>query len=43
MDVGIARVDEKWWKVGEAKMNEIWKPYFSNVEYTGKIIRYPAE
>lgn len=43
VDVGIARVDEKWWKVGEAKMNEIWKPYFSNVEYTGKIIRYPAE
>ena len=40
VDVGIAKVDEKWWKVGEAKMNEIWAPYFSNVEYTGKIIRF---
>lgn len=40
VDVGIARVDEKWWKQGEAKINEVWKPYFSNVEYTGKIVRY---
>ena len=40
VDVGVAKVDEKWWKVGEAKMNEIWAPYFSNVEYTGKIVRF---
>ncbi|MBQ9534688.1 MAG: DUF917 domain-containing protein [Clostridia bacterium] len=40
VDVGIARVDEKWWKQGEGRINEIWKPYFSNVEYTGKIVRF---
>lgn len=40
VDVGIAKVDEKWWKQGEDKINEIWRPYFDNVEYTGKIVRY---
>ena len=41
MDIGIIEVDERWWKKGEDYINEIWKPYFANVEYTGKIVRYP--
>ena len=41
VDIGIIEVDERWWKKGEDYINEIWKPYFTNVEYTGKIVRYP--
>ena len=40
VDVGVFKVDERWWKQGEDKINEVWKPYFTNVEYTGKIVRY---
>lgn len=40
VDVGILKVNESWWKQGEDRINEVWKPYFSNVEYTGKIVRY---
>lgn len=40
VDIGIAKVDERWWLKGEEKINDVWKPYFTNVEYTGKIVRY---
>lgn len=41
VDIGIIEVDERWWKQGEDYINEIWAPYFKNVEYTGKVVRYP--
>ena len=41
VDIGIIEVDERWWKQGEDYINEIWKPYFTNVDYAGKIVRYP--
>ena len=28
---------------GEAAINDVWAPYFKNVEYTGRIVRYPAK
>lgn len=40
VDIGIAKVDERWWNQGEEAIYEIWKPYFNNVEYAGKIVRY---
>jgi len=40
VDIGIAKVDERWWVQGEETINKIWEPYFKNVEYTGKIVRY---
>ena len=41
VDIGFIEVDERWWKQGEDYINEIWKPYFNNVDYSGKIVRYP--
>lgn len=43
VDIGIIEVDERWWKNGEAAINDVWAPYFKNVEYTGRIVRYPAK
>lgn len=43
VDIGIIKVDERWWKTGEENINNIWAPYFKNVEYTGKIVRYPTK
>lgn len=43
VDIGIIKVDERWWKTGEENVNKIWAPYFKNVEYTGKIVRYPTK
>lgn len=43
VDIGIIEVDERWWKNGEAAINDVWAPYFKNVEYTGKIVRYPTK
>ena len=40
VDIGIAKVDERWWLQGEEAINKVWAPYFKNVEYTGKIVRY---
>lgn len=40
IDIGIAKVDERWWLQGEEAINKVWAPYFKNVEYTGKIVRY---
>ena len=40
VDIGILKVDERWWKQGEEAINAVWAPYFKNVEYTGKIVRF---
>ncbi|NLU24876.1 MAG: DUF917 domain-containing protein [Clostridiales bacterium] len=41
VDIGILKVDERWWKRGEAVINDVWAPYFKNVEYDGRIVRFP--
>ena len=40
VDIGLAKVDERWWLQGEEAINKVWEPYFKNVEYTGKIVRF---
>lgn len=40
VDVGMFRVDERWWKTGFDNVNAIWKGYFKNVDYTGDIVTY---
>ena len=40
VDVGVVKVDERWWNRGEEEINQIWQPYFKNVEYHGPIVRF---
>lgn len=40
VDIGIAKVDDRWWVQGEEAINKVWEPFFKNVEYTGKIVRF---
>ena len=40
VDVGLFKVDERWWKTGVENVNNIWKTYFKNVDYAGDIISY---
>lgn len=37
----LVKVSEKWQMQGDDKLNELWKPHFANVYYTGNIIPYP--
>ncbi|MCF0137680.1 MAG: DUF917 domain-containing protein [Oscillospiraceae bacterium] len=40
VDVGVLKVDQRWWLRGERAINEVWKPYFEKVGYSGDIVRY---
>jgi hypothetical protein len=37
----LVKVSEKWQMQGEDRLNELWRPHFANVYYTGNIIHYP--
>ena len=37
--LGVIRVDQKWWNE-EAAVGKAWKPYFSALDYDGKIQKY---
>lgn len=37
--LGVIRVDDKWWRAGQA-MEQAWKPYFSVLDHEGGIERF---